>query len=121
MIIYASRTGNVEYITTKLLGIKCVNVDDVLRVDTNFILITYTDGLGQVPKIVEMFMKKNYQYCKGVIASGNTNFGINNFCGSADKLSQQYNIPVIRKIELRGYQQDYNYIIQQYNKLREEW
>lgn len=65
-------------------------------------------------------MSKNYKYCKGVIASGNTNFGDTEgglFCKSAEELSKVFNIPVIRKIDLRGYQQDYDHIIAMHNEI----
>lgn len=119
MIIYASRTGNNKFIVSKL-NLPSQEISEVEFVNQPFIIFTYTDGLGQVPRIIEDFLSLNYMYCKGVIASGNSNFGINNFCGSADKISQKYNVPIIRKIELRGFQQDYDYIIQEYNKLVKE-
>ena len=116
MIIYASRTGNVEYIVNKL-NLPSINIRDVKEIKQSYIIFTYTDGLGLVPHIVEDFLNQHHMNCVGVIASGNTNFGINNFCGSADKISKQYSIPVIRKLELRGYPRDYDHIIQEYYKL----
>lgn len=118
MIVYASRTGNVRSIVDKL-GIDSVEIKDWLIVIEPFFIFTYTDGLGNVPKIVEEFMLNNHQYCKGVIASGNTNFGISNFCGSADKISEMYNIPIVHKIELRGFNNDYQRIIDEYKKIIE--
>lgn len=113
MIVYASRTGNVRSIVSKL-GIESVEIKEDLTINEPFLIFTYTDGLGDVPKIVEKFMLNNHQNCKGVIASGNTNFGINNFCGSADKISKMYSIPIIHKIELRGFEKDYELIIDKY-------
>ena len=106
MIYYKSRTGNVKSIIDKLSNIKCEELNDNTITTEQFILFTYTDNLGEVPIIVERFMKQNYLYCKGVIASGNTNFGNQYFCASADKLSKKYNIPIICKIELRGFSSD---------------
>jgi len=115
MIIYTSRTGNVRYIVSKLIGIKSLEIDNVQVVDCDYILFTYTDGLGKVPLKVESFMKKHQQYCKGVICSGNSNFGEDLFCRAGDILSNQYDIPLISKVDLRGFEKDYNYIIDQYN------
>ena len=115
MIIYASRTGNVEYIVNKL-NLPSVNMKDVSNVSNPYFIFTYTDGLGEIPLEVSRFLNSNYKYCKGVIASGNTNFGVNNFCGCADKISEMYDIPIIRKIELRGFEHDYLHIINSYNK-----
>jgi protein involved in ribonucleotide reduction len=105
MIAFASRTGNVRSIVSKL-QIPNIEIHESLRLTQPFILFTYTDGLGHVPQIVSAFMKYNYQNCRGVIASGNSNFGHEVFCKSATIISEQYNVPVIRKIELRGFQHD---------------
>lgn len=113
MIVYASRTGNVQYIVNQL-DIPSVKIHDELIVEESYLLFTYTDGLGNVPKDVAKFISHNYHNCKGVIASGNSNFGKNVFCASADKLNEMYNIPVIHKIELRGFKKDYDLIVEKY-------
>ena len=71
-----------------------------------FLLFTYTDGLGEVPHLVSEFMERNSKHCKGIIVSGNSNFGHRVFCGAADKLNEQYNIPIVCKIEMRSSQRD---------------
>jgi len=116
MIIYASRTGNVRYIVSRL-DLPSIEIVEGLKVNEPYLIFTYTDKLGEVPKMVEDFLQQNYQHCKGVIASGNSNFGINLFCGSANKISSQYNIPIVHKVELRGFQHDYDLIVEAYNKL----
>lgn len=114
MIVYASRTGNVEYIISKL-DIESVKIKDELIISEPYLLFTYTDGLGQVPNEVSKFLVGNHSQCKGVISSGNSNFGVNNFCGSADKINAEYNIPIVSKIELRGFNSDYEYVKKHYN------
>ena len=116
MIVYASRTGNNRYIVSKL-GLPNVEITEGLLVGSPFFLLTYTDGLGTVPLKVEDFMKRNFHNCKGIIASGNSNFGVNNFCGCADKLKDKYYISIIRKVELRGFNHDYEHIVNEYNKM----
>ena len=115
MIVYTSRTGNVKYICDKL-NIETVNINEVVELD-DFLIFTYTDRIGEVPLQVLEFMEKHHEKCKGVIASGNTNFGNNNFCKSADILSDKYNIPIIHKIELRGFKSDYELIERKYKEL----
>lgn len=53
------------------------------------------------------FIKKygNYNYCLGVIGSGNKNFN-NQYCLTAKQYSQQFNIPVIDDFEMRGTNED---------------
>ena len=118
MIYYLSRTGNVKYIVNKL-GLPNTELTASTVVNEPYFLFTYTDGLGGVPSKVKEFLLVNYPHCKGVIVSGNSNFGVNNFCGAANKINQQYGIPIIHKIELRGFEKDYQYIRNMYNKIIE--
>ena len=105
MIYYASRTGNVRKIIGRL-ALPNKEIQAGVHVSEPFLLFTYTDGLGAVPELVKAFMSQHHKQCKGIIASGNSNFGINNFCGAADKLSRHYGIPIVRKIELYGFSGD---------------
>ena len=116
MIVFASRTGNVRYIVSKL-NLPSIEITESLTIKEPYLIFTYTDKLGEVPKKIEDFLQQNHQYCKGVIASGNSNFGDKMFCESADKISKQYNIPIVHKVDLRGYQHDYDLIVEEYNKL----
>lgn len=116
MIAFASRTGNVRYIVNKL-GLPHIEIVEGLEIVQPFLLFTYTDGLGQIPSIVKQFLLQNHKYCKGVIASGNSNFGQENFCKSADAINGMYHIPIIRKIDLRGFQSDYDAIVAYYNNV----
>lgn len=113
MIAYASRTGNVRYIVTRL-GLPAVEVKDHLTLSEPFLLMTYTDGLGDVPEVVQRFMERNGAYCKGVIASGNRNFGHLLFGRAGDILAEQWQIPLVCKLDLRGFPQDYETIRQFY-------
>ena len=115
MIVFASRTGNVRHIVSKL-QLPSIEITPDLRIHRPFIIFTYTDGLGDVPHVVASFMEKNYDYCRGIIASGNSNFGHHVFCQAANKLSDAYKIPIIRKLELRGFQHDYDAIRDYYSK-----
>lgn len=119
MIIYSSRTGNNKYIVNQL-QLPSSELTSVTNTPDSFILLTYTDGLGDIPKQVSEFMVKYHSLCKGVIASGNMNFGHNVFCASADKINKLYGIPIIRKIDLRGTKSDYDSIIKQYNEIFKE-
>ncbi len=116
MIVFASRTGNVRYIVNKL-GLPNIEITDGLVMTQPFLLFTYTDGLGQTPNVVKQFLLRNYEWCKGVIASGNSNFGHEVFCKSADTISELYHIPIVRKIDLRGFQKDYDAIVSYYNNV----
>lgn len=116
MIVFASRTGNVRYIIEQL-NLPSTEIVDGLTITEPYFIFTYTDKIGQVPKKVLDFLSTNHEYCKGVIASGNTNWGHKNFCKSADTISNLYDVPVIRKLDIRGFQADYDSIIEQYKKI----
>lgn len=114
MIAYASRTGNVRYIINQL-NLPSSEIVEGLVIHESYFLVTYTDGLGEVPNHVENFLmnKENRLNLKGIIVSGNVNFG-DMFCRPAETISKKFNIPVIRKIDLRGTQQDLDEIRKQY-------
>ena len=48
MIAYASRTGNVRYIVSQL-QLPGIEIGEDTMVEEPFLLLTYTDGLGDVP------------------------------------------------------------------------
>ncbi|KYG90463.1 ribonucleotide reductase assembly protein NrdI [[Bacillus] sp. KCTC 13219] len=118
MIVFASRTGNVRFIINQL-QLPNIEMTKGLKLSEPYLLFTYTDGLGTVPQIVEEFLQENAAFCKGVIASGNSNFGHNVFCGSADKINATYQIPIVRKLELRGFAHDYEAIREYYQTVIE--
>lgn len=116
MIVYASRTGNVRYIIGKL-NLPSSEIVEDLVIQEPYFLITYTDGLGEIPNRVENFLlnEDNQLNLKGVIVSGNVNFG-DMFCLPAEIISDRYSVPIIRKIDLRGTDEDINEILKQYHK-----
>jgi protein involved in ribonucleotide reduction len=109
MIVYASRTGNVRYIASKLKA-DTIEISEELMLKKPYLLITYTDGLGDIPAKVALFLEQNANFCKGVVVSGNSNFGHTVFGGAGDKIAAMYHIPLVRKLDLRGYQVDYEAI-----------
>ena len=74
-------------------------------VNFDYILITPTFGFGEVPVAVSKFLKENYKYLKGVVGSGNKNWG-ERFANAAEIISSEYNIPLLMKIELHGNKKD---------------
>lgn len=116
MIVYASRTGNVRYIVAQLKA-DSIEVREGLQVDQPFLLITYTDGLGDIPSKVIDFLEVNAHQCKGVVISGNSNFGHSLFGAAGEKIAAAYQIPLVRKIDLRGYKADYE-AVQKFYEMR---
>ncbi len=105
-VVYASRTGNVESMIGKL------GLADAVKIETGseevgepFILITYTDGYGEVPAEVDAFLAGNAANLKGVIASGDTAYG-DAFCKSGDVIAETYGCEHLYHFENDGTDED---------------
>ncbi len=100
LVVYDSKTGNVKRFVRKL-GLPALQIQDNLKVEEPFVLVTYTTGFGQVPERVSAFLQENHTRLCGVAASGNRNWG-DKFARSADVIAERYEVPVIGKFELSG-------------------
>jgi protein involved in ribonucleotide reduction len=117
-LAYASMTGNVKRFIEKLdFPNKKIEKDSFLCVNKPFVIVTYTTGFGDIPKEVEQFLRYDYnwRYLKGVVGSGNRNWG-DSFCGGAEKIASQYKVPLLHKFELSGFDSDVNIVS---HKIRE--
>ncbi len=87
--------------------------EEFLEVDQDYVLVCPTyggggkDHAGAVPKPVIKFLnhEKNRSHCKGVIASGNTNFS-ESFCVAGTILSAKLKVPLLYQFELLGTAED---------------
>ena len=88
-----------------------------LRVDDEYILVvpTYGGGAvkGAVPKQVIAFLNNpdNRALCRGVIASGNTNFG-QAYCLAGDIIASKLGVPYLYRYELLGTPTDVDRVAQ---------
>lgn len=105
-VVYASRTGNVESIISKL------GIDDALKIedgsetiDEDYVLFTYTDGFGDVPYEVDEFLQSQNEHLKGVVVSGDTGYG-EAYCKAGDVIAEQYHVPCLYKVENDGSDED---------------
>ncbi len=101
-LVYYSLTGNIEYILKKTLYYAlAIKITPNLIMEKKFILFTPSSGFGEVPSIVDSFIKQNYKLCIGLIGSGNKNWG-DNYCKAVKTLKDIYNIPILTTFELSG-------------------
>lgn len=112
-IYYDSRTGNVQRFMDKLAhitdwSIQKITADLILEHPGH--LVTYTTNFGQVPQHTLDFVKRAAPYLYSVTSSGNRNWGLN-FGVAADKISQDFDIPLAFKFELSGTMEDINQFI----------
>ncbi len=102
-VVYASRMGKVEAFVSKL-GItdtlKITTGDEVVNED--YVLITYTDGAGIVPAVVEKFLKNNNKNLKAVAVSGNKDRHPDTYCMAADVINKQYGTEVLARFQNEG-------------------
>lgn len=117
LIVYSSKTGNIERFLkktgiTSLLKI----IDGSECINEEFILLTYTTGIGEVPAEVSTFMQNNFAKCKGLIGSGNKNWG-GSFCNAVTLLHQQYNLQILMTFEMSGNKHDIERFLSVYTSL----
>lgn len=125
-LIYISLTGNTKSFVTKLSDylasqhdirtqlthVKDLN-DQIFPINQPFMafLPTYLEGGNGVdngdveilttPLADFLAAYDNYQYCLGIVGSGNRNFN-HQFCLTAKQYSQRFGFPVLDEFELRG-------------------
>lgn len=102
-LVYASRTGNIQKLIDRILAadtLKIASGDESVKED--YILITYTDGVGIIPPAVEKFLDSNHAGCRGVAVSGNSERHPETFCFAANKIAEKYGLPILVRFEKDG-------------------
>ena len=107
-IVVFSLTGNCKRFVDmcKIPEEDVIDLFDIdYGVDFDYILITPTIGFGQVPEGVAEFLETNHKHLKGVVGSGNKNWG-ERFANASEIISREYDVPLLMKIELHGSKKD---------------
>ncbi|MEW6872370.1 class Ib ribonucleoside-diphosphate reductase assembly flavoprotein NrdI [Trueperella pyogenes] len=115
IVYFSSATNNTKRFVDKL-GFSAERIplrgtDEFLRVNQEYVLITPTYGggntKGAVPKQVIRFLndEDNRALIRGVISSGNTNFG-KAYCLAGDIISVKTKVPHMYRFELLGTPRD---------------
>ncbi|WP_319772599.1 class Ib ribonucleoside-diphosphate reductase assembly flavoprotein NrdI [Breoghania sp.] len=111
LVYFSSASGNTQRLITRL-GLPAQRIPGrssqaMLRPEAPFILITPTyadgEGRGAVHKQVIRFLNdaENRALLRGVIASGNTNFG-RFYAYAGDIISAKCHVPLLYRFELAG-------------------
>ena len=119
-IYYYSMTGNTKSFLKRSKFDNYENINLVEEVNEPFIIATGTVKYGEVPLPVINFLENNSQYLRGVISSGNRNWG-ENFAKAGDVIAEKYNVPLIMKFELRGSQkqlEEFNERMDKFEKIQ---
>ena len=115
MLVYFSTKSEYTHRFVQKLGIENaripINAKEPLIADKPYVLVvpTYSDinGHGAVPQQVLNFLDhpENRQNLRGVIASGNTNFG-SLFGIAGNVIKRDYGVPFLYRFELMGTTED---------------
>ena len=111
LVFFSSRSGNTAKFVARL-GLDALRIPieadaPMPQPDQPYVLISPTfadgNGLGAVPKQVIQFLNDPARRAliRGVIASGNRNFG-QFFAGSGDVISRKCGVPLLCRFELAG-------------------
>ena len=101
-VVYASRTGNVQKLIDRL-GLEATKIEDgTEKVEGEYLLITYTDGDGIIPEVVEKFIENNREGLISAAVSGNSERHPVTFCDAADKLCAYYGTNIVSRFEDAG-------------------
>ena len=112
LLVYFSSTSENTHRFVSKLGFPTARIplrrtDPPLTVDEEYVLVVPTYGggsvKGAVPKQVIAFLNNpdNRALCRGVIASGNTNFG-QAYCLAGDIIASKLGVPFLYRYELLG-------------------
>lgn len=123
IIMYDSRrlSGTTMNFARKLgktlnLPVKCVK--DITTIDEDYILCTYTAGVGEVPLATQKFLENNSKYIKGVVANGSSNFkqqGL--FALAGERISNEFGCELLKKLDMGGSDIDVEYVAKRCAKL----
>lgn len=111
LIYFSSVSGNTKRFVEKL-GMSAVRIplrasDEPIEADEPYVLVLPTygggNGSGAVPKQVIRFLNEphNRTLLRGVISSGNTNFG-KAYCLAGDIVAAKCDVPHLYRFELFG-------------------
>lgn len=123
LVVYDSKTGNVEWFARQL-GLPMRSVNDLTEfkgeLKQPIFLITHTIKRGMVTKATQEFLNRYADNTIGVCVSGDRRWG--QLYGLAgDKIHLEYDIPLVRKIDLRGYPSDIEAVASWIQNWTENW
>lgn len=111
LVVYFSNVSENTHRFVEKLGVRSVRIPlgaaEALQVDEPYVLVVPTYGSGRgtrmVPVQVTRFLNDphNRSLLRGVVASGNTNFGAD-YCRAGDVISAKCQVPLLYRFELLG-------------------
>lgn len=111
-LVFYSLTGQCQRFVKKLgmekTALELTATADYPQMTTPFVLLVPSYDQADV-EVVDEFLADNHAYCRGLIGSGNRNFGPE-FCKTARRYAQTYSLPILYEFEFNGTDQDVEYV-----------
>jgi protein involved in ribonucleotide reduction len=116
IVYFSNYSGNTKRLVEKISGAATrIPIDwdpgSPTVVHSEYILVVPTYGGGSdksaIPRQVRHFLniEQNRDLLRGVIGTGNTNFG-EHFCKAAEMISSKTGVPIVAKVEIFGTEYD---------------
>lgn len=117
IVYFSNYSGNTKRFVEKLtdkarrIPIDYSSDTDTVGVCVPYILVVPTYGGGSeksaIPRQVRAFLNvpENRKLLKGVIGTGNTNFG-EHYCKAAELISAKTGVPILARVEILGTPED---------------
>lgn len=121
MLVYFTLTGQTSRLSKKLLEaadspftkeLEISPANPFIEIDEPYVLLVPSYEEMEVQECFEDFLEtgENLSLCKGMVASGNRNFG-DLFLVTAKHLHQMYDLPIIKELEFSGTPRDVEDIV----------
>lgn len=116
IVFFSNYSGNTQRFVEKLGG-AAVRIpidwdrDNPITTNHEYVLVVPTYGGGSeksaIPRQVKQFLniEQNRDLLRGVIGTGNTNFG-DNYCKAAELISNKTGVPIVARVEIFGTEHD---------------
>ncbi len=131
IVYFSNYSGNTKRFVEKLTNnARRIPIDytadtsDTFVIDSPFILVVPTYGGGSersaIPRQVRAFLNvpKNRELLRGVIGTGNTNFG-EHYCKAADMIAAKTGVPIVARVEILGTPEDIQKITERLEMLND--
>lgn len=117
LIVYYSLTGNTKAFAERYLaeGYEVIPLGNA-KPNAPYTLFTPTYNFGEVPREVSEFLDNNHGNLTGVVSFGNRNWG-GKFAKAGEIISEKYRVPLIRKVEMRGTDEDFAEVLRKLTRI----
>lgn len=117
-IFYYSDTGNTEFFAKQCLD---YDTNKIFNIDQSnptgpYVLLTPTYNFGKIPEPVQEFLDDHSDLIRGVVSFGNRNWD-KKYAKAGVHIMEQYHVPLLAMVEMRGSKQIGQQIKQKIEKL----